>query len=111
MVKKMKKVFQIELEVPAGFEGIEPQLSRTFCVGDTAIWSFIAKLPDTREWIPATELDVGKQVRARDYNYDKWATGKLVHVEEVEYRYLVVVPGEFESVADWFQCCEVQNES
>jgi hypothetical protein len=111
MVRKMKKVFQIELEVPAGFEGIEPQVSRMSAFGDCVAWSLVARLPDAREWIPATELHVGKQVRARDYDYDKWATGKLVHVEEAEYRYLLVVPGEFASLGEWFKVCEVPNES
>ena len=108
MVRKMKKVFQIELEVPAGFEGIDPRVSRMSEFGDCVAWSLVARLPVKQGWIPATQEDIGKQVRARDYDYDEWTTGKLVHVEEAEYRYLVVVPGEFESVADWFKCCEVE---
>jgi hypothetical protein len=106
----MKKVFQIELEVPAGFEGIEPQLSRMSEFGDCVAWSLVAQLPVKQDWIPATELHVGKQVRARNYNYDKWTTGKLVHVSERKYHYLLVFPGTVEEEADWFKCCEVQNE-
>ena len=111
MVNKMKKVFQIELEVPEGFENIEPQVCRTFCVEDMTMWSLISRLPREVQWRPANELHVGKQVRARDYDYEEWTFGKLVHVEEAAYPYLLVVDGEFESVADWFKCCEVQNES
>ena len=107
----MKKVFQIELEVPAGFEGIEPQVSRMHELGDCVAWSLVARLPDKRQWIPATELHVGKQVRARDYEDDDWTTGKLVHVSEGEYHYLLVFPGKFEEDADWFKVCEVQNEN
>lgn len=112
----MKKIFQIELEVPEGFEDIEPQVSQSFLLEDTVVWSLVSRLPTEAKWVAADETHVGKQVRARDYEYEEWATGKLVHVEDAEYRYLVVVPGSelpkqmvFESVAEWFKICEVEE--
>jgi hypothetical protein len=113
----MKRVFEIELDVPDDFASKynAPYLLGSRCVIANGVlaWNVYAD-PVTPEpqWRKATHEDEGKQARFRDTEACKWQHGKLLHWatrDESDRTYLGLVPEEDGLLyPTWFGECEVQ---
>jgi hypothetical protein len=114
----MKRVFEIELDVPDDFDATyNPpyQFGGRYAIRDGMLaWSVYAdaKVP-TPQWRKATASDEGKQVRFRDTDACKWQHGKLLHwatCAESSYPYLGMVAADDGSLyPTWFNECEVEK--
>ena len=113
----MKRVFEIELDVPDDFASKynPPYLLGSRCVITNGVlaWNVYAD-PITPEpqWVTATHHDEGKQARFRDTDACEWQYGKLLHwatCAESSYPCLGMVAAEDGSLyPTWFNECEVQ---
>ena len=113
----MKRVFEIELNVPDDFDAAyNPPYqfgSRCKIRDGMLVWNVYAdaKMPET-QWRKATHHDEGKQARFRDTDACKWQHGKLLHwatCAESSYPYLAMVAADDGSLyPSWFNKCEVQ---
>jgi hypothetical protein len=107
----MKRVFEIELDVPDDFASKynPPYLLGSRCVIANGVlaWNVYAD-PQTPEpqWRTARASDEGKQVRYRDNDAAEWAPGKLLHfMSDVPFPYLVL---NTNNNPNYYAKCEVQ---
>jgi hypothetical protein len=103
----MKRVFEIELDVPDDFASKydPPYLLGSRCVIANGVlaWNVYAD-PVTSEpqWRKATASDEGKFARFKAASSTGWTEGKLLHVDPMAY--LALTKGG----TVWFEICEVQ---
>jgi hypothetical protein len=114
----MKRVFEIELDVPANFDATynPPYVLGSGCVITNGVlaWNVYAdaKTPEP-QWRTATHNDEGKQARFRDTESCEWQHGKLLHwgpcddTDRLPYCGLVIAEDGTVNV-EWFGECEVQ---
>jgi len=103
----MKRVFEIELDVPDDFASKynPPYLLGSRCVIANGVlaWNVYSD-PQTPEpqWRKATASDEGKFARFKAAGVTGWTEGKLLHVDPMAY--LALTKGD----TVWFEICEVQ---
>jgi hypothetical protein len=103
----MKRVFEIELDVPDDFASKynPPYLLGSRCVITNGVlaWNVYADpQTPTPQWRKATASDEGKFARFKAAGVTGWTDGKLLHVQPSAY--LALIKGD----TVWFEICEVQ---
>jgi hypothetical protein len=103
----MKRVFEIELDVPDDFASKynPPYLLGSRCVIANGVlaWNVYADpQTPTPQWRKATASDEGKFARFKAAGVTGWTDGKLLHVQPSAY--LALTKGD----TVWFEICEVQ---
>jgi hypothetical protein len=103
----MKRVFEIELDVPDDFASKynAPYLLGSRCVITNGVlaWNVYADPQSpTPQWRKATASDEGKFARFKAAGVTGWTDGKLLHVQPSAY--LALTKGD----TVWFEICEVQ---
>jgi hypothetical protein len=109
----MKRVFEIELNVPDDFDATYNQPyqfgGRCSIRDGNLAWSVYAdaKVP-TSQWRVARASDEGTQARFRDNGRSGWSEGKLLHVDSAKDGtvFLALINGS--TSTEWFDFCEVQ---
>jgi hypothetical protein len=109
----MKRVFEIELDVPDDFASKynPPYLLGSRCVIANGVlaWNVYAD-PQTPalQWRKATASDEGKLAKFRDDGSLGWSEGKLLHVDSSKDGtvFLALINGW--TSTEWFDFCEVQ---
>jgi hypothetical protein len=113
----MKRVFEIELDVPDDFASKynPPYLLGSRCVITNGVlaWNVYADPQSPApQWRPATASDEGKQARFRDTEACEWKHGKLLHwgsCPSANLPYLGLTTAKDGSIyPEWFGECEVQ---
>jgi hypothetical protein len=107
----MKRVFEIELDVPDDFASKynPPYLLGSRCVVANGVlaWNVYAD-PNvqTLQWRVARASDEGKLARFKDDGFAGWSEGKLLHVDSDKNGciFLALV----NTSPQWFDFCEVQ---
>ena len=105
----MKRVFEIELDVPDDFASKydAPYLLGSRCVIANGVlaWNVYADpVTPAPQWRPATASDEGKFARFKAAGVTGWTEGKLLHVDPSAY--LALTKGD----TVWFEICEVPKE-
>jgi hypothetical protein len=105
----MKRVFEIELDVPDDFASKydAPYLLGSRCVIANGVlaWNVYADpVTPAPQWRPATASDEGKFARFAAAGVTGWTEGKLLHVDPSAY--LALTKGD----TVWFEICEVPKE-
>jgi hypothetical protein len=109
----MKRVFEIELDVPADFdETYNPpyQFGSRYKIRDGMLmWSVYAdaKTPEP-QWRKARASDEGTQARFSDNGRSGWSEGKLLHVDSAKDGTIFLALINSSTSTEWFDFCEVQ---